>query len=64
MAKLRKGQNMVCVPCGRQVTVSTAGFSRSTLWCCGKPMESGKKAVKKTDAKKKPAKRKTAKKKK
>ena len=64
MAKLRKGQNMVCVPCGRQVTISAAGISRSTLWCCGKPMKSGKKTVKKTGAKKKPTNKKTAKKKK
>ncbi|UCC94552.1 MAG: desulforedoxin [Candidatus Omnitrophota bacterium] len=47
MAKLRKGQKMVCVPCGREVVVSSGGISSATIWCCGKPMRKGKQALKK-----------------
>ena len=51
MAKLKKGQKLLCVPCGRQVVVNSAGISRTTIWCCGKPMGKGKK--KKAASKKK-----------
>jgi len=59
MAKLKRGQKMVCVACAREVTISNAGVSRTTLWCCGKPMQqkakaiSKKKTTKKTTTKKK-----------
>ena len=57
MAKLKRGQKMVCVPCAREVVVSDIGTSRTTLWCCGRPMQQKTK----TTSKKKPVKR-TAKK--
>jgi hypothetical protein len=57
MAKLKKGQKMVCIPCAREVVISDAGVSRTTLWCCGKPMQSKSKAA----TKRKPAKKKTKK---
>ena len=44
MANLKKGSKLVCSPCGREVVVSSAGISRTTLWCCGKPMISKSKA--------------------
>jgi len=51
MTRFRKGQKAVCVPCGREVVVSNAGISKATIWCCGKPMNTGTKK-KKTVAKK------------
>jgi len=48
MAKVKKGQKMVCIPCAREVVISNAGASSTTLWCCGRPMkEKSKVAVKK-----------------
>ena len=47
MAKMRKGQKLACVPCGREVVVNSCGVSRSTIWCCGRPMASKKKTAKK-----------------
>jgi hypothetical protein len=47
MAKLKKGNRLVCVPCGRQVVVSNAGVSRTTIWCCGKAMAQKAAAAKK-----------------
>jgi hypothetical protein len=38
MAGLKKGQKLVCEPCGRQVVVDACGMSESTLWCCNQPM--------------------------
>jgi hypothetical protein len=52
MAKLKRGQKMVCIPCGREVVISSAGISRTTLWCCGKPMAQKAKASKKKPIKK------------
>ena len=46
MAKLKKGQKLSCIPCGRQVVVNACGVSRTTLWCCGKPMTAKAKAAK------------------
>ena len=37
--KAKKGDKLVCVPCGREVVVDNCGISRTTLWCCGKPMK-------------------------
>ncbi len=57
MPKLKRGQKMVCVPCAREVIISSAGVSRTTLWCCGRPMQqkaktkSSRKSVKKTTKK-------------
>lgn len=39
MEKVKKGDKLVCVPCGREVEVDCCGVSQTTLWCCGKPME-------------------------
>ncbi|MFA5410781.1 MAG: hypothetical protein WC321_02855 [Candidatus Omnitrophota bacterium] len=50
MAKLKRGQKLVCIPCGREVAVDCCGLSTSTIWCCGKPMR------KKTAARKRPRK--------
>lgn len=62
MAKLKKGQAMVCIPCAREIVVSNVGASSTTLWCCGRPMKEKSKATpkKKTTSKtsaKKPAKK-------
>lgn len=54
MAQLKKGQKLVCVPCGREVVLSTAGISGTTIWCCGRPM---KKKAKAAPKKKKASKR-------
>lgn len=50
MAKLKKGQKLVCVPCGREVTLTNCGVSRTTIWCCQRPMS--RKAKKKKRGKK------------
>lgn len=39
MAKLKEGEKLVCVPCGREIVISNCGISRTALWCCGKPMK-------------------------
>ena len=58
MAKLKRGQKLVCVPCSREVVISSAGVSRTTLWCCGRPMQQkAKTAPKKTASKKRTSKR-------
>ena len=36
--KIKKGLELYCVWCGREVVVSNSGISSSTLWCCGRPM--------------------------
>ncbi len=38
MAKPKKGQKLVCVPCGREVLVNACGMSDEVIWCCGRPM--------------------------
>lgn len=48
MAKPKRGQKMICVPCGRQVTIDACGISRTTLWCCDRPMRPKSKARKKS----------------
>jgi hypothetical protein len=57
MAKLKRGQKMVCVPCAREVVVSNIGTSRTTLWCCGRPMQPKSKATPKKKTAKKSAKK-------
>jgi hypothetical protein len=52
MAKLRKGQKLVCVPCGREVLINSSGISRTTLWCCGRAMNQKSKAKKSTSKRK------------
>ena len=47
MANLKKGQKLVCVPCAREVVISDIGVSRTTLWCCGRPMKQKTKAASK-----------------
>jgi len=42
-AKAKKRSKLVCVPCGREVVISSWGSSQRTIWCCGKAMK-GKKA--------------------
>jgi len=37
--KVKKGQKFACAPCGREVIVDACGISRSTIWCCDKPMK-------------------------
>jgi hypothetical protein len=54
-AKVKKGQKLSCVPCGREVVVSSWGSSATTIWCCGRPMKKG--AAKAKKAKKKAKKR-------
>ena len=47
MGKVRKGQKLVCVPCGREVVIDACGVSKTTVWCCGKPMKAARKTTKK-----------------
>jgi hypothetical protein len=61
MAKLKRGQKMVCVPCAREVVISNAGVSRTTLWCCGRPMVQKAKAAPKKKTAKKTTKKRTKK---
>jgi len=51
-AKVKKGQKLVCVPCGREVIVGCCGTSATTIWCCGRPMKKGSSAHKKKSRKK------------
>jgi len=57
MAKLTRGQKLVCIPCSREVVISNTGISRTTIWCCGRPMKqkattsSKKKTLKKASKK-------------
>jgi hypothetical protein len=52
--KFKKGEKLICAPCGREIVVSSAGISRKTIWCCGRPMAKRNKAkVKKAAAGKK-----------
>jgi len=44
MEKLKKGEKLSCVPCGRQIVVDSCGLSTETLWCCGRPMRKKSKA--------------------
>ena len=63
MAKFRKGTGLICVPCGRQVVISSEGVAATTIWCCGKPMRSGAKTGTSCNTSMcKPAKKKAAKK--
>jgi len=50
--KMKKGQKLVCVPCGREVIIGCCGTSATTIWCCGKPMRKGHLAPKKKTKKK------------
>jgi hypothetical protein len=57
MAKLKKGQTLECVSCGREVTVSKGGRSLIPVYCCGMPMKqetksATKKKIASTTAKK------------
>ncbi|KPJ59197.1 MAG: hypothetical protein AMJ46_12245 [Latescibacteria bacterium DG_63] len=62
MPKLRRNQKLTCIRCGRVVTVSAAGVSRGTIWCCSRPMQQKIKAAPKKAAKRKRTKKKTPKK--
>ena len=37
--KIRKGEKLLCVWCGREIIISNYGISDSTLLCCGRPMK-------------------------
>lgn len=50
--KVKKGTKLVCVACAREVMVSNWGISRTTLWCCKRPMQN-KPAAKRKAAKRK-----------
>jgi len=52
MAKFKKGQTLECVPCGREITISSEGVSRTTIYCCGRPMKQKTKAASKKTTKK------------
>lgn len=61
MAKLKKGQEIVCVPCGREVVVNSAGISCTTIWCCGRPMQQKSQAVTAKEKAAKPVKKRSCK---
>ena len=46
MAKPKKGQKLLCIPCGRRVVIDACGASETTIWCCGRPMQKKAKAKK------------------
>ena len=39
--KIKKGQKLSCIPCGREVIVDSCDTSVRTIWCCEKPMKKG-----------------------
>lgn len=47
MAKVKKGNKLVCEPCGREVIVDCCGTSEETIWCCNQPMAAKKRKTKK-----------------
>lgn len=47
MGTIKKGQKLVCSPCGREVVIDACGVSKTTVWCCKKPMKSAPKTTKK-----------------
>lgn len=51
-SKIKKGQRLACVPCGREVVVDCCGASATTIWCCGRPMKKGSSVAKKKAKKK------------
>ena len=53
MAKMKKGQKLKCVPCGREVIISNLGIAETTIWCCARPMKTKSKAASKKKARKK-----------
>ena len=53
MAKIKKGQKLTCIPCGREVIISNLGIAGTTIWCCGRPMKTKSKTASKKKAKKK-----------
>jgi hypothetical protein len=53
MAKFKKGTTLVCIPCGREVEVSSEGISAASIWCCGRPMKVGGARKKRVRAKQK-----------
>ena len=50
MAKIKKGQKLTCIPCGREVTISNLGIAETTIWCCGRPMKTKSRATAKKKA--------------
>ncbi|HDZ76501.1 MAG TPA: hypothetical protein ENH41_00230 [Candidatus Omnitrophica bacterium] len=44
MARLKKGGKLLCVPCGREIIIDACGVSKTTIWCCSRPMKSKSKA--------------------
>jgi hypothetical protein len=53
MGKIKKGQRLTCIPCGREVIISNLGIAGTTIWCCGRPMKAKSKTPAKKKAKKK-----------
>ncbi|MFA5039426.1 MAG: hypothetical protein WC732_07075 [Candidatus Omnitrophota bacterium] len=45
--RTKKGDHLICVPCGREIIVGTAGSSQHTIWCCGKPMATKRRLARK-----------------
>jgi len=45
---MASGKGLVCVPCGRQVVITSSGLAANrSIWCCGKPMKKKTKKKKK-----------------
>lgn len=34
MATIRKGTKLVCVLCGREIIITSSGYSATGIWCC------------------------------
>lgn len=37
--KVKKGEKLACVPCGREIVIDDCCVTETDLWCCGKPMK-------------------------
>lgn len=53
MVKIKKGQKLTCIPCGREVIISNLGIAVTTIWCCGRPMKKKTKTASRKKARKK-----------
>lgn len=54
MAKIKRGEGLSCIPCGRELLIDCWGASEKVIMCCGRPMKkAGKRKTTKKASKKK-----------
>ena len=42
MGKPKRGDSLVCVPCGGEDTGNSEGVSTTAIWCCSAPVKAKK----------------------